>query len=149
VKDPEVPAPASAGTNQPAPPPAGIVFNRITFETVKYEDLPEAVKAWVDQIAQAEKHVAARMDNGDYTYVVVGLGQKPTAGYGVEVVSVSDPEAGKYTFEVKEAQPEAGSMQAQVITYPCTVVRLQKTNIPFLFKSVDGSSFVDGALEAK
>jgi len=60
--------------------------------------------------------------------MVVGvfLGSKPTAGYGVTIVSAQEKD-GVLHVEYRESRPRAGSYGAQVITFPYDLVAIPKS----------------------
>ena len=53
--------------------------------------------------------------------VIVTLGQKPTAGYGVGLADAS-ADGKTLTLSVRVSEPPADAMTAQVITSPCVVL---------------------------
>ncbi len=60
--------------------------------------------------------------------MVVGvfLGDKPTPGYGVTIVSATT-EGGVLRVRYREASPPADAISAQVITYPYHIVAIPKS----------------------
>lgn len=55
--------------------------------------------------------------------VAVNLGQKPTAGYGLELQSrAGEFKDGTLTIYLKQIQPSPGTMQATAMTMPCVIV---------------------------
>jgi len=61
--------------------------------------------------------------------MIVGifLGSRPTAGYGVTIVS-ADEENGVLHVKYRETAPPADAISAQVITYPYQVVAIPKSS---------------------
>jgi hypothetical protein len=62
----------------------------------------------------------------------VSLGQRPSAGYGVEFAGIKY-ETNKITVYVKEIQPKQGSLTAQVITKPAGIKIIDRSNLPVEF----------------
>ena len=76
-----------------------------------------------------KQHAADRkMPDVDFANnVVVGifLGSRPTAGYGVEIVSVQ-PESGALVVKYKESRPRPDMITAQMLTSPFHLVAVPK-----------------------
>ena len=56
-----------------------------------------------------------------YTYVLLATGERPTGGYGIEVVDAKEVhlESGSYIqITAKEIRPKPGDVLIQVLTYP-------------------------------
>jgi hypothetical protein len=72
----------------------------------------------------------------DFTrFTVVGLfaGSRPSAGYSVEITSVTTRN-GETILEYVERQPAADAITAQVITSPFHIVRIAKTAGPVVLR---------------
>lgn len=66
-----------------------------------------------------------RPRTGPGHYVAVGLGRFPTAGYGISLAKIRrDPETGRVIVRVRAEDPPEGSAVAQVLTFPCGVLRV-------------------------
>ena len=59
--------------------------------------------------------------------VGVFLGSKPTAGYGVTIVSAAE-EGGVLHVKYRETAPAPGTMAAQVITFPYALAAIPKSS---------------------
>lgn len=60
------------------------------------------------------------VDFEKFQLLVIGAGEKPTAGYGLAFVKAeTDKGAQQLRVIVKLMRPAEGSLQAQVLTYPC------------------------------
>ena len=73
--------------------------------------------------------VLPEVDFDKQSLVLYALGQKPTAGYSIELYrdEASIKEQTLY-LPVRVKSPEAGSVQAQVITSPCQIYSLPLTD---------------------
>ena len=73
--------------------------------------------------------VLPEVDFDKQSLVLYALGQKPTAGYSIELYreEASIKEKTLY-LPVRVKSPEAGSFQAQVITSPCQIYSLPRTD---------------------
>ncbi|WP_430462702.1 protease complex subunit PrcB family protein [Thalassolituus sp. LLYu03] len=60
-----------------------------------------------------------------YGSLTVALGERPSAGYGIELVGQLE-QAGEYDLTYRETRPQPGRMYAQVITQPCLQVIMPK-----------------------
>jgi hypothetical protein len=76
---------------------------------------------------------------GEYTYIIAMMGEKPTGGYAIKVVSIDDNEEGKYAVTVELSSPEEDSIVNQAIAYPADIVRIPKSNIPVYAVDTKGS----------
>ncbi|MET0064773.1 MAG: protease complex subunit PrcB family protein [Candidatus Thiodiazotropha sp.] len=85
---------------------------------------------------------AASEEDENYWTVRVDMGAKPTAGYGLKLVSeklvITDQTA---RFALQWVEPEPGSMQAQMISYPCLYLKVEKGDYEVL-EAVDPSGVV-------
>jgi hypothetical protein len=79
---------------------------------------------------------APEIDFTKETVVAVFLGSRPTAGYAVDVVSVTR-ENGKLVVKYRETKPQPGLMLAQVITSPFDIVAIPKSDDEVTFQKVD------------
>ena len=70
--------------------------------------------------------------------MVVGvfLGQRPSAGYSVEIIRTVDAN-GRLRVEYVETRPPAGSVTAQVLTAPFHLVAIPRHADPVSFEPVD------------
>ena len=126
-----------SGDAEPASPPAGITTNEIAF-TVLAESpgggLPaplahaeprnvvigyaDSLRRLYDEIFAANGPVEPPAVDFEAQRVIgVLLGERPSAGFGVEIVSVEDVE-GNLAVQFRQSQPAADDLVAQVITYP-------------------------------
>jgi hypothetical protein len=66
-------------------------------------------------------------EDDDYWTVRVDMGRKPSSGYGLKLLSdkllVADQVA---RFGLKWIEPAPGRVQAQVISYPCLYLKVEK-----------------------
>jgi len=86
-----------------------------------------------------KSHAADRkMPDVDFTKnMVVGifLGSRPTAGFGVEIVS-AQPESGTLVVKYKETRPSRDTIAAQVLTSPFHLVAVPKFDGPVRFEKL-------------
>jgi PrcB C-terminal len=81
---------------------------------------------------------APAMDFAEDVVVLVSAGQKPTAGYAIELASDKAPvKDGAAGVRVRFKGPAEGMMNAQVVTSPCLVVALPA-------KGLTGVGVLDG-----
>jgi hypothetical protein len=63
--------------------------------------------------------------------VAVFLGSRPTAGFGIEIVSAKD-EGGTLIVQYRETAPGPGRITAQVLTFPCHLAAVPRyANVRF------------------
>lgn len=95
------------------------------LDTVYFERVnPDALGDVADKIDRAKTEAGYELfRSGNNDYIVVYAGERPTADYTVEIISIA-VEEGKTIVTVKETSPAEGDITAQVITYPYDVARL-------------------------
>ncbi len=106
----------------------------ISFSPVEEKNIPIQITEILPNYRMKEKALVCKI-NGEI-YVVVTRGEMSSTGYGVEIKKILlDKSDGEETLRViaKFTDPKQGDIQAQVLTYPYTVV---KTNLKELPKRV-------------
>jgi hypothetical protein len=78
------------------------------------------------------------IDLGTHTALFVTLGERPTAGYGLEVVRARR-HGEQLVLSVRELRPPRDSMQAQVLTQPHALVLVPRTDDPVALLVLPGS----------
>lgn len=86
------------------------------------ESVPEEVKKWA--AANSRQPYAGSLISGPWRYILIAAGEKLTAGYSVEPVSITDDGRGRLTVRYRVTGPPPGQVAAQVITYPYVLVRI-------------------------
>ena len=67
--------------------------------------------------------------DGEWMYVLVAAGEKPTGGYSVTIDSITEVSRGTAYIHATLTSPEEGSMVIQVLTYPALMVKFNKGDI--------------------
>jgi len=103
----------------------------MSFQRVEEEQLPEDVKNWLNEkINEYGKDTFAHEEK---LYILVAYGEKPTAGYIVEIDKVEKAD-GNINVYASFQDPAAGDMVATVITYPYDLVVIEDQGLPVTFK---------------
>jgi hypothetical protein len=91
---------------------------------------PPAVQSALKQLRKSGGQSFVRAEGK--TYVVIGIGERPTGGYQLAVERIK--QNGDLTFEVdvREHKPAPGTWKTQVITYPTIVVTLPREDAKVL-----------------
>ncbi|MBC7324959.1 MAG: protease complex subunit PrcB family protein, partial [Moorella sp. (in: Bacteria)] len=84
--------------------------------------IPEEVKKWA--AANSRQPFAGSFTSGQWRYIFIAAGEKPTAGFRVEIINIHDDGRGKLTVRYRVTGPPPGRMAAQVITYPYVLARI-------------------------
>ncbi|MFO7612354.1 MAG: protease complex subunit PrcB family protein [Clostridia bacterium] len=121
-------------------PPQGITVNKIDFTEVAPNELSDEQIMQINDFALVGGYYYWVDSNGVYR-VFIGIGEKPTGGYGIKVISVEDNE-GMTNIIVEEISPGADDIVTQAITYPYVVVEMKGITDSFSIVSTDGSEFV-------
>lgn len=126
-----LPAPAPTNT-----PPQGITVNDIAFEKVDLNTLPEASRNFIDSTKEKKGYVY--WQEGDSYYIAIFAGQKPTAGYEINVLSVEDNEGN--TNILVETSSSSGAA-ATVITYPVVLIKASGITNNFNVTDINGETY--------
>lgn len=100
----------------------------LSFETIKADEAPKNIQNWMKK-NRSKKANRVFIVNGK-TYVTIQLGQKSTGGYSVKinqiqhVIDSEEDEMIVVSYSVIE--PEKGSINIQVLTYPATIAEINE-----------------------
>lgn len=89
-------------------------------------ELPEEVKKWA--VSSSRNQSAGSMTYGEWTYILIATGERPTAGYEVEIINISDNGSGQLNVRYRVTGPKPGQAAAQVITRPHILARIPASN---------------------
>lgn len=115
----------------------GMTVNEIDFENISIEDLDSDVQEVLEEAKKERGYKLINKEKSDYKYLAVFAGEKPNAGYDVEITKVIDNE-GVTNVTVQEIIPREETLTAQVMTYPMDIVKLtgitDHVNLNFITK---------------
>ena len=104
----------------------------IKFEKVSEKNMPREIEAEIlPEYRDLERALACRV--GDEIYVIVTRGEKPTAGYEVEIEKMtleSKDDKSNLIVYANFADPQNGENMAQVVSYPAAVAKADMTGLP-------------------
>lgn len=104
----------------------------VEFKQLEETDIPQAiVKDVVPEYRELERALACLADGK--IYVLVTRGEKPTAGYDLEIekMSIENTDSGEnLVVTARFIEPAEGEAVAQVITYPYRVAETELTALP-------------------
>lgn len=104
----------------------------IKFEKVAEKTMPREIEADIlPEYRDLERALACKV--GKNIYVIVTRGEKPTAGYEVEVEKValeSKDDKSNLIVYANFADPNDSENMAQVPCYPCAVVKVDMKGLP-------------------
>lgn len=115
----------------------GITVNKISFEELSEENIPESIKSKIETSKVQSGYIYEEKDG--FFYIVIFSGEKPTGGYGIKVISIEDNE-GKTNIMVEETSPKEGDMVTQAITYPYTAIKVTGITPNINIFNKDGSA---------
>lgn len=115
---------AYASTKDSKRPINPITVNKANFQVLKNEEIPVDLKNKIEINKEKKGYISLMEDKTGYLYVAILYGARPTTGYSIGVNYVEDNE-GRTNIFISENKPSPDYMQAQVITYPYTVIRVQ------------------------
>lgn len=129
--------PVPAQNTQPNPPPMqGITVNSIDFEIINTENLSNAQKEIIEKYKTSKGFTYWQEDG--YFYIAIFAGQKPSAGYTVDVKSIEDNE-GRTNILVAIIGPK--DMASSVISYPYVVIKADGITDNFNIKDSNGDFY--------
>jgi len=95
----------------------------ILFDVVYSEDLPLEIRVQVESMIVNRGYYRWTTEDGT-SYLLVSSGERPTGGYGIELVSFGTYDE-VYKVLVGEGKPGADAIVPQILTYPYVVVRFE------------------------
>jgi hypothetical protein len=110
----------------------GITVNKLKADYVSKEKAEEILENQLIDVKETAGYKLITLT--DEIYLYIGLGEKPTGGYDLEVTYMEDNE-GILNMEVKVIEPKAGDMVSQVINYPSRILKLNFAPIKVNMKS--------------
>lgn len=101
----------------------------IDFEVLDYQEIMdnELLKDFYKSNYMT-KGIYSLVD-GEWMYVLVAAGEKPTGGYGLTINSITEVSKGTAYIHATLISPEEGSMVIQALTYPTVIVKFNKGDI--------------------
>ena len=93
------------------------------FKIMSREDqnLPQEIRDWVD--ANVLQPFTDSKTMGEWSYLLVAAGEKPTAGYNVGITGITGS-SDKITVYYQVDGPQPGQPAAQVLTHPYILIRI-------------------------
>lgn len=101
--------------------PADDFGTPVDYDTVYIEELPIDIQLQIDALIVQRGYYKWTTDDGA-NYLLISSGEKPTGGYGIEMVSFGDYD-GDYKVLVGEGKPAKDAVVPQIITYPYVVIK--------------------------
>lgn len=98
----------------------------LDFTIEQEEALPPNIKTAVEKVTSSKLSQNQVVPAAGRSYLIVTLGERPTAGYTVHIQKVEQQGNALHVY-VKEKPPAKGAMVIQVISYPYTVVSINGT----------------------
>jgi len=103
----------------------------VNFQRVQEDQLPGEVQNWLNE--NINEYGKDTYTHEDKIYILVAYGEKPTAGYTVEISKVEKLD-GNINVYASFQDPKPGDMVATVITYPYDLVVIEDQGLPVIFK---------------
>ena len=115
--------------------------DNITYEILTLAHMEDDLQTALSHI-QKHRGFGIMKEEDDSLILYIGLGEKPSAGYGLEIENIIKND-NRVKVIVKETKPAEDAMVAEVLTYPTKVIRLKDKikNIEVINKS--GEVFED------
>jgi hypothetical protein len=110
----------------------------IDFEVLDYQEIMdnELLKNFYENNYMT-KGIYSLAD-GEWMYVLIAAGEKPTGGYDLTIDSITEVTKGTAYIHATLTSPEEGSMVTQVLTYPALIVRFNKGDITDILWDLSG-----------
>ena len=97
------------------------------------KDIDQWKKLWSDAVSG--ETAVPEIDFNKYMIIAVFQGTKNTGGYGIKITEIIEAENALEVY-FNETVPAADSIVTQVMTSPCHIVKVEKTDKEVLFKKV-------------
>lgn len=120
--------------------PNSITYNKIKFDTISYNEAPEALTTEIDTYKSSEGFLYYVDESSNSLYIAVLRGEKPTGGYGININFVEDVE-GKENILVQETDPDKNSILPQLVTYPYTIIKTKLSGTSLSVKNSSGKVY--------
>lgn len=101
--------------------PADDFGTPVDYDTVYIEELPLDIQMQIDALILQRGYYKWTTEDAA-NYLLISSGEKPTGGYGIEIVSFGDYD-GEYKVLVGEGKPGKDAVVPQIITYPYVVIK--------------------------
>lgn len=118
----------------------GSIDNSLNYEIVDV-DYAETLASTVENI-QKQRGYSVIQEESDSAIVYIGLGEKPTGGYGISIYSVVNLISNKTEIIIKEEVPQEDEFVTQAITYPYILVKVDTPNTDIEVETLDGEIFM-------
>jgi hypothetical protein len=105
----------------------GTVMEEIPFQVVSLEQVPSQLQNQAQESLQSPGESIRLLSADSKKYVILSLGEKPTAGYKIDVKKV-EQKGNKLVVHAQKHEPSKDSFQAQVITYPAVIIVTEPKN---------------------
>ncbi|HAN10670.1 MAG TPA: hypothetical protein DCP90_08685 [Clostridiales bacterium] len=112
---------------------------QVIFE--KLETVPSELKSSITDVQKMKGYGVIKSD-GDEKNIFIGLGEKPTDGYNVDVKSVLES-GDKVVIEIDEIKPAADAKVTTGKTYPYIILKVNTTMETFEVIDTKGEKFTD------
>ncbi|MDD2444101.1 MAG: protease complex subunit PrcB family protein, partial [Desulfotomaculaceae bacterium] len=95
----------------------------VSFKIMSRDDetVPQEIKEWM--AANTLQPFTGSKTLGEWSYLLIAAGEKPTAGYSVGIIDISGS-SDKLKVYYRVDGPPPGQVTAQVITYPYSIIRI-------------------------
>lgn len=117
---------------------SGITVNKIKFEKVQYEKLPDDKKMLVESKKGTRGYLVWEEDGSFVIFITSG--EKSTGGYSINVKYIEDNE-GITKISVEEKSPAPGDAVTEAITYPYIIVKAKGITDNFNIENTKGEKF--------
>ncbi|MHB8986513.1 MAG: stalk domain-containing protein [Eubacteriales bacterium] len=104
-------------------------------EATGFANVPREVAEWAG--ANLGQPFTGAKTSGEWSYILISAGEKPSAGYNVEITGIMDDGRGKLTVRYRVAGPRPGQMAAQVIICPHVLARIPASSAAVEFVDVE------------
>jgi len=101
----------------------------IDFEILEHQSIManEYLASWYQ--SNFKKEGIYSIVDGDFMYVLVSAGEKPTGGYTLQINSMTEVTPGTAYIHATLKSPDEGSFVTDALTYPNSIARFNKGNI--------------------
>lgn len=117
----------------------GSIKRNVQYEVVD-KPYPQDIETSLNKIKDTRGYSVIKETSDSY-FIYIGLGEKSTGGYGIDVKYVTNMVDNNTRITIEKNLPSKDSSVTQAITYPHIVLKVDKVNDSFEVESLDGENF--------
>lgn len=116
------------------------VTSNTSFSFVSDENAPKPLIEEINLYKESKGFIYYIDSNSGDLYIAIMLGNRPTPGYGIKVISLENVEGNVYVA-ADETCPDEGMVLPQVVSYPYTIIKSELPASKVCVKTSTGKTY--------